>query len=353
MERVRRQPWLLLVVFLAGAVVAATGTFADRWIGEGWSAEETAFVDRPQTVLWLALAIAAGGIWAALGTIAAVVLLPQPRSDSLTSTGAGLLLVAALLLGVVALGTTIEPKHPLPGRDVKLWLFTAFGVVVTLPCVATIWSVHRLAGSLIPAIGRPTWQRTLSAAVGGAPDPDADHPIAALMRLRELLDRALVLLGAMLGIAIASIGAFRNAVVSWKECEQRVASGAPDACGPESFAPSTATSFLGVPIEYVLLHGMCFSLLLALIYVPAYLRIQALGRTVVERLIPIDPLAAAKPLGSAPSDAPAAVVDRVAERQSLLTALQLNAGVTSSLAAGASILTPLIASFAGLLLSTS
>lgn len=351
--RVREKPWLLLVAFLVGAGVATAGTFADRWIGKGWSPEAVAFADRPQTLLWLALAIAAGGVWAALGSIAAVVLAPQIGGKSRAKMRAGLLLVGVLLLAVVGLGTTIEPDHPLPGRTEKLWLFAVLGAGATLPCVLAIWRVHQVADTLRPTVGVDDWKHELSVGVGGAPDPDVDHPVEALMRLRELLDRSLVLLGSMLGMAIASIGAFRHAVVSWEECKRRIRPAPEEQCGTDGFSASTAVDFLGVPIEYVLLHGMCFSLLLALIYVPAYLRLQALGRAVVDHLVPIDIDAGARPVGAAQSAAPAAVTDRVEERQSLLTVLQLNAGVTSSLTAGASILTPLVASFAGLLLSTS
>jgi hypothetical protein len=126
-------------------------------------------------------------------------------------------------------------------------------------------------------------------------------------------------LGVILGAAIGSTAAFRNAVVASK--------GLSGAAAEREF-----------PIEYVLLYGAFFSLLLASFYVPTYLRLQLLARDVIARAIPV-------------RQDTKDWEDHLERRQKLETVLKLDTGVMSSLTAGAAILAPLATSLVGLLLS--
>jgi len=95
-----------------------------------------------------------------------------------------------------------------------------------------------------------------------------------------------------------------------------------------------------IPFDFVLLYGGFFSLLLALIYVPTFLELQAGGRRVRN-------LAADLP---APTDE--SFDDVYTRRKNLGELLQLEVSTSSSLRAGVAILAPLTTSLIGLLLKS-
>jgi hypothetical protein len=93
------------------------------------------------------------------------------------------------------------------------------------------------------------------------------------------------------------------------------------------------------PVDYVLLYGVFFTLLLALVYVPAYLKLQAAGRAIIADYVPINPRT---------KD----FAEEYEKRQQLTTLLRLDTSVASSFAAGAAIVTPLVTSLVGVILPT-
>src|SRR5262249_49753578 len=141
----------------------------------------------------------------------------------------------------------------------------------------------------------------------------AGNPVAGFLRLRELVHRSLLLVGTLIAGAILGAGALRNAVNAFYH--------------PNYF-----------PIEYVLLYGAFFSLVLLAIYPPTYNQLQLSGRWLVEHYAkwcdPDDP----RWDGS------------VAKRGQLVSLLQLELSLTGSLQAGVAILAPLGTALLGLLL---
>jgi len=305
-----------------GSLVSAVIVYFDwPW----WDSEHLVFAGRAETKLWFLFLIGQGGVWVALqlpGWNVARSLAAEAADRR--GNWVGTVLLAACVGTLVGAGFATGIDYDFRWHGPKVAVITALGLLATAPAILAIWRVHRIAARLDDDLertrwddgdDRDTWKEKASTAVGW----ERAHPLAVVGRLRELLDRALVHLGVILGAAIASTAAFRNAVVASK--------GLSGAAAEREF-----------PIEYVLLYGAFFSLLLASFYVPTYLRLQLLARDVITRAIP---------LHQNTED----WEDGLERRQKLEAVLKLDTGVMSSLTAGAAILAPLATSLVGLLLS--
>jgi len=306
--RLRDEPFVPLLLVIAGAALGFAVVFVDYPFSDSWDGDARAFVGKAETLLWFLFLFGQVGLWLALQPAAWRAFRAVPTGGRGTTTSFGLIIVGGCIAVVVSLGFTVNREYPLPGHGAKLVVVTTLGLLAATPALLCVWRLHRVIAALTPdANGRATL-------IGYADEQDA-HPLTGLLRLRELLDSALVILGLIIGAAILSTGAFRHAVLAWDPAQE-------------------------FPVEYVLLYGAFFTLLLALVYVPTYLRLQAAGRQIIAAYVPIDP-------GTAD------LAEAYEKRQKLTTLLRLDASVASSFVAGAAIVTPLVTSLLGVVLSPS
>lgn len=318
--------FLLIALGCAIALMLVFGDYLTWWLGQldgvplgsnpfAQDRENWLFVKRPQTLLWIFAVCIQMGFWFA-------VLLPAWRMKSKLAKPEGrwkgrylagrLLLWSVVVGGVVAAGLLSHRNYPLPGHELKMSLITITGFLAMLPAVAVITRVDLRADTLLnQSRTDDAWPDELSKI--GEPQR---NPVAGFLRLRELLDNALLILGTVVGAAILSSGALRNAVLA-----------------------RTGAKASDFPFELVLVYGLFFTCLLAIVYVPTYLRMQALGRNLVER--------------SMPGEDPASPQwkDNNDKRLALETRLRLDITLTSSFQAGAAILAPLASAVVGTLLS--
>jgi hypothetical protein len=292
-----------LLAIVAGAALAALVLFAEpvlAWLGLGGRAltpDEHEFLRAPETLLWVFAVLVEIGAWVALGRCAAATARELPESRSAHDVLGGLVLLAvAVLLPLGLVGLDQNAGFPLPHDEAKLVAVTVAGFLVALPAIVAIWRIGRLLAPGAPELD--------DAALAGSPRQDT---LSRFLHVRDLLDRALLILGAMVSAAILVTSALRNAVVA------SVAGGA------ERF-----------PVEQVVLYGAFFSSVLAVLYLPVFLRLQAAGRA----------LTASK-----------AEVDELEARARLDGLLGLAGGTAQSLKAGLAILSPLVTSLLGTVLS--
>jgi hypothetical protein len=308
------EPPAYLGLAVVGLAAAAALTFGDM-LWSGWPDDAQKFVGRGEAILWLALVFAQFGLWLGLQGPAWALASSVSAGERWRTSIPGLLALAMCLGLVVYLGSTIELAYPLPRHDVKLAILTAAGLVAIVPGVLTLWRAQRLASTQRARLGQPGWEAALAAAVERAPDT---HPVIALERLREVVDTALIMLGLMLGAAVLSVAAFRNAVMSW-------------------YPPVAEGARSPFPTEYVFFYGGAFTVLLALLYVPALAGVRALCMRALDVLIPID-------RNSTDWE------DKLEERKRVEADLKLDVSIQSSLTSGIGILAPLLAGGLGLLL---
>lgn len=312
-----RRYWTLgLMLWAAG--MAAIGViivylgFLSGWPWE-WSPEQKTFARDAQFLLWLLLILAQLAIGPVIFFVVTETIV-EIRKDAKFSWGGivGLALafgVPAVTIGV--LGAHV-PDLEVPGRGEWLpggeWKITILSIIV-------------VAIGLLPSIGIWTVQAALRALADsvGDDDPKKVH-LDRLLHLKDALRTFLVLLGALLTIVTIAAAAQRKAVEQWGKVDN------PNYVVDKIF-----------PVEYVLLYGLMFSLLVALVYAPAHLTYVAVARRFRDRLVPlVQPTA----------DTWQA---RLGQRKSFDELYELQSGTGANLKAAVVALTPLLASLTGLL----
>jgi hypothetical protein len=217
-------------------------------------------------------------------------------------------LVESLAIVAVAswaglLAAAFGPRVPdyLPHHREKLLLISGLGWVAGSIAASGIWLLH---GEMKELLARPV------------PGPGE---LEELLALRDKLQRFLAVSGTIIGLAILGAGAERNMISAYT-------------------ADFHVTG--GFPIEYVLIYGLFFSGLLALVYFPTHLTLQALAARLRDRYAPVPAV-----------DADGAWVEEWRRRGLLEDALSMKVGAGATFKTGVAILTPLIGSLTGLLLN--
>ena len=145
--------------------------------------------------------------------------------------------------------------------------------------------------------------------------PANSDGIASYLELRAILQRVLLVEGAIIGAAVLASGALRNAVVAFHDHDD--------------------SKF---PRELVLVYGAYFTTLLALLYAPVYIRLLAVGSHIVDGICPsVDPRSTEW-------------TDVYEKRKKLDELLELQVATSASFKAGIAIAAPLGSSIVGLLI---
>jgi hypothetical protein len=201
----------------------------------------------------------------------------------------------------------IVPDSNLAHHDLKMAIVNFTAMSVTLIAVIGIWHVRSALEATFGGKG-----------AGERPVHSLQERIQVLLDLRGYLQWFITLLGAMVALATLAKGALRQAFL---------ATGG----NPAEF-----------PSEFVLLQGAYFTGLLALVYIPTYTILAAIGADLLESAYPIN----------AP-DLDWENLSRLqANRKSLEEILQLRSGAADNLRASVSILSPVATSVITVLLGT-
>jgi hypothetical protein len=201
----------------------------------------------------------------------------------------------------------IVPDSNLWHHDVKMGLVNVIAMIVALVAVTGIWYVRAALEATFAGKGP-----------GGRPVHSVAEGIRVLLNLRGDLQRFITLLGAMVALSALTKGALRQAYLA--------TGGVP-------------TKF---PADYVLLQGAYFTGLLALLYIPTYKVLAAIGADLIEFAYPIKDFDLDWMNLS----------EWQANRNSLEELLQLRSGAVDNLRASVSILAPAAASIVTVLLGT-
>jgi hypothetical protein len=301
-----------LVLGVLGAAVGFGILFADYVFGS-FDGVDQKFLGQPNTIFWISVVCAQAALWAVIAvpvSQALCELTPLEHPGRARLAGAVLTVVALLFV----LGShRAAPNYPLPHHGFKVFLLSAWGYGVALLAAVAIWRIHGEVSDAIAQRRQPT-----------ASD------VSSLLRRRRLLNRMLAIQGGILGAAIISTGALRQALLAWNDYLN-------DHPVYRKLHPDAAVAEF--PYVYVLIYGAFFSALLALIYAPAFARVQAHGRKLQDEAVPL----------ASPTDL--SFSEKYQRRKDLGELLQLEMTTTASFRAGVAILAPLATSILGLVLS--
>jgi hypothetical protein len=259
-----------------------------------FSSYPSIFEMSPPSVLWAALFCTQVGAWAAVGTWAAVTAKPMlSRVDTASGKviGAALALLVAFCLVFfdVFIGRSVNAAGIEPGISTRIaglgpfWAAVSYSVVVVL-AGALLITHAALQQSNVTALTMREQMRTLR---------------QFSSRLRTQLFGA----GLLVGLSSAS-----------------------------AVALNRARGSNGLPADYLVIHGALYSILLALLYVPAHITLVKKARTIVDRL---------------PAVSPAGDTTAPDERKQIEEDLGLRLSGLPGWDIVASILVPLAASFLG------
>ncbi len=259
-----------------------------------------------QVTLWGALA---PGLWRTSGQ------LWRRWREGPGRRGPGLLLVGyvALVGLIVAALRSVPPNPAIPHTySLRTLVLLLVAMVVVLPPVAVgMWLVQGVLGGLGSRLAAAPRDR----ASFEVDWPSTGRPMfAELLGLRATLQQLLLVAGTIIGAATLASGTLRLAVL----------------------ASDPTASF---PPESPVLYGGFFTVVLALLYVPAYTSLQRQARALIDACWPVPPSAK-------PDEA------WYKARQSAEAALGLAVSVRDSFQTGAAILAPLVTSIITVVLPT-
>ena len=282
------------------------------YLGAGRSLEPKhwEFLESPQAMVWILLVAGQFAFWA-------TVVEPLWRWRSHLRRDYGLRMTREIRLKLAAaivffalpgfFLVRIVPDSNLAHHDLKMGLVNLIAMLVALVAVTGIWSVRAALEATFAGRGP-----------GGRPVHSIPEGIRVLLDLRGELQRFITLLGAMVALSTLAKGALRQAFL---------ATGG----HPAEF-----------PAEYVLLQGAYFTGLLALVYIPTYTVLAAIGADLVESTYPL----------TGPDLDWETLSQWQANRKSLEELLQLHSGAVENLKASVSILAPAATSVITVLLGT-
>jgi hypothetical protein len=197
-------------------------------------------------------------------------------------------IIAILGLALMVVPPSLaEPAHVI----VRAWLVPAFALLGAVPAAGVMFGVRRAASDARPG------------ATGDLVD--------LLMTLRRLLQRLLIVAGTVVALTTFTTG-------TWWLLEH-----------------SLHAPYGDRPPQFVLVFGAYGSLLVGVVYVPAWTAVQRRGQRIANELFPLRGINERR-----------AILDKVGERQQLEQVLGLDRGILTDLQGGMIILAPLLAAAA-------
>ena len=285
------------ITFL-GFVGFAVGAGITLW-GANSTPESQKFVSSPEFHLWLLLIAGQTALWFAI-VIPLIELLRSLPFDKRILPKCAVYLLGFALLSMGA--KYLRPEvHPLAFHTVKMPIINTIGSIAGTSAIFGIWLVQAALERLNLRL-----------------ESGKEHTseIKDFLSLQTKLEKLLLAAGIIIGAATLATGGLRNATLAYQE----------------------TASF---PREYVLLYGIFYSGLLALIYGPAYASLLAVGSRLHDAIIPI------------PETPPDSWDSWLSNRKAVGELLQIQSGPLTSFTNGVSILTPLIGSLVAILLGTN
>jgi hypothetical protein len=350
-------PVAVAAVIVASAVVVALVPF---WILRDWdsSPESRAFVSTPQFTLWVLILCGQAAIWVGAACFVGLTLRERwrdLRQGRALEPGSRVALASALVL-------TLLPVFLLFGT--RLGIYADDLPRGSMPNSST-WPLADHSTKMTPLVGAALliggfaiagmWLTTVAFANLARSATSNAAAVKRFIELRTELTALLAVAGVLVGLAMLSSGALREAVIAVRDkhvyrdksvacLERKLARTGTSgeeltvrADFPDLLDTHPACTRLHFDQEYVLAYGLLFTGVLGLAFAPSYLFMRRAGAALRDRSYPV------------PEPTNPSFFEVVEKRSSFDALLQTNLSGTATFKAGVAIFTPLAAS----LLSTN
>jgi hypothetical protein len=226
------------------------------------------FTSTPQFKIWSALAGALAAVAFVIFVYSASIL-REVRSRFPQDASWKRLLSSYVAFGVLIFVVTVIFGDPdtssVADYSVPRTLSLLLGLLAGGPSVMGIWVIDWGLSRMKAGITETKQAQERSSASADTDQVERKQILSDLLLARTKVLALLSAVGALIGVSVLAIGALRNALLSVKATDGRMAS---------------------YPIEYVLIDGLFYSALLAVIYIPAYFRLQDRSRDYIEMVFP-------------------------------------------------------------------
>jgi hypothetical protein len=354
----------LIVVLSALAVAAVPIWILHDFKPQGEKAEAEAFVSTPQFVLWLLILAGQAAIWVAAGFLVLRTVCRRirylRRRRALPAASVVAIVASAVVLGLVVGFLNFGPRigfHPevassrlsigdlpLSGHERKMPILAGTAFLIGLVAIAGMW----LTAVAFQHHARRSTPRRLW--------------VKRFIELREELTTLLAVAGVLIGLAMLSSGALREAVLAANfepayrdkvlNCLEL------DLSGSSSVSDTTRATVrtdldslletnphclqLQFDRRYVLAYGLLFTGALGIAFAPSFVAMRRAGARLRDLTYPLPK----------PRQDDQKLSDALAERKAFDDLLETSLRGSAAFKAGAAILTPLAASLISTLIPT-
>lgn len=293
-------PWRDLFPAILGAVGFVLGV---RFVTVGYKfgKEDDAIYSAPQTIIWMTLIAAQVALWfiAAPRLVEIGWELRGYGYDNWLQIAVALLMLL-LLLGIPSL-FKLRFDFAFRHLGAKLKTMTLVGVFVGVIAITDMLLVQ---AAITQIVNDAAMQQRFDL-----------NLVQSYLARRDELQQSLSILGGIIGLATLATGALRNAALAAGEDKKLY------------------------PSESVLVYGLYYTAMVALIYVPIYLSVAHAGEVIRDGLLPLKDLNVD------------ALADFQKKHEAVEQLLELHGGAAESLQSGLAILAPLGSSIVAVLLS--
>jgi hypothetical protein len=223
----------------------------------------------------------------------------------------------ATVAGIVS--AFFAPDAPLPHPVPKVLVLTTFATAAAVGGALVVWRVDGAVAAAFGRRGEPDFLAGVRRLLRAHGDARADE-IQWYLRLGVVFQRALLSVCGILGAGIAGAIAYRSGVADWQA----------GTATAESSEPATP--------ELLAVYGAAYSALLAIVFVPTYVRLLRLGRTLRDHHCPL------------PSSSDPDWLERYERRRKLDDHLRLHLRTSATVRVSAAIVAPFAAGLLGAVL---
>ena len=252
LEKASRHNYLLLILLALGSLA---GMAIVLWNYPA-TPDSLRYFSTPSFPIWLMMMAVFCGLLPIFGIplwLSLIEFKAHIRKNWLSMLISSVFLYGLFIASIPFSVNIIQIEFPLYRHIDKMWVIFSLGYLAMLPAAIGLWSIL---------------SATKEAYARADPDPQKCYPaVQTFNHYRSYLQAYLVIAGILISLVVLTTGAMRQALVEFNPANEQLFSN-----------------------NMVLAHGLYFTFLLGVLYVPTYVVLQMYGRLLVDKVYPVTTL---------------------------------------------------------------